>query len=160
MHEPPRQSETMEARSLILCQGSSLLRIEVQGGVKEDNNIELPLRGIFHIFGASPPPFPPYSLCLYMRDLLFVRPLNSAPFRFLRSFSRSTASEQSSAVARTFEERHGVSSRTKSSFTKPIARAKSRRGSMPSSRHLFKGREREMYRRFKRSLIKYFIRIF
>ena len=151
---------------MILCQGSSLLRIEVQGGVKEDNNIELPLRGIFHIFGASPPPFPPYSLCLYMRgfshDLLFVRPLNSAPFRFLRSFSRSTASEQSSAVARTFEERHGVSSRTKSSFTKPIARAKSRRGSMPSSRHLFKGRERErcMYRRFKRSLIKYFIRIF
>lgn len=106
-----------------------LSRIEVQGGVKEDNNIELPLRGIFHIFGASPPPFAPYSrICAAPPHThartppppfpLLVEPLNSPPFRFLRSFSRSSASEQ----------RHGVP-RSKSSFTKPIARAKSHRGS-------------------------------
>lgn len=82
-----------------------LSRIEVQGGVKEDNNIELPLRGIFHIFGASPPPFAPYSrICAAPPHThartppppfpLLVEPLNSPPFRFLRSFSRSSASEQ------------------------------------------------------------------
>lgn len=88
----------MEARTLVDIVPRLLSRIEVQGGVKEDNNIELPLRGIFHIRYASPPPFAPslraYSPCRVASSLahdrllpLFVRPLKSAPPRFFRSFS-------------------------------------------------------------------------
>lgn len=79
-----------------------LSRIEVQGGVKEDNNIELlSSRGIFHI-GASPPRFAPSPARLFFALLRPARAFSlrlSATLEFppRSALARSSASAQRTA---------------------------------------------------------------
>lgn len=140
-----------------------LSRIEVQGGVKEDNNIELPLRGIFHIFGASPPPFAPYSpprICAasphtHTQNLLLFLALHRTPKLHSDSSALSLGPAPPDQHDRCMHLRgapRGVlcPARTKSSFTKPIARAKSHRGSIKAAFSSRFQREIYIYRRFNR----------